>query len=72
MSRETSLLVTGFNGLEYWIASFIPIFLVDRVGRRPLMLFAAVGQCLSMAVLAACIAYPKSVAAGYIAAVFLL
>lgn len=41
------------------------------MGRRRLMLFTAVGQCLSMAVLAACIAYPSSKAAGWIATVFL-
>ncbi|KAH8882434.1 hypothetical protein GQ53DRAFT_831556 [Thozetella sp. PMI_491] len=50
---------------------FIPIPLIDRVGRRPLMLFAAVGQCLSIAVLASCIAYPDSKLASYVAAVFL-
>lgn len=72
MSRDTALLVSGINGLEYWLAMFIPIPLIDRVGRRPLMLFAAVGQCLCMAVLAGCIAYPENKAAGYTAAVFLL
>ncbi|AEO63159.1 uncharacterized protein THITE_2038523 [Thermothielavioides terrestris NRRL 8126] len=71
MSRDTSLLVSGFNGLEYWLATLIPIPLIDRVGRRPIMLFAAVGQCISMAVLAGCIAYPANKAAGYVAAVFL-
>ncbi|CAJ2511448.1 Uu.00g070730.m01.CDS01 [Anthostomella pinea] len=71
MSRNTSLLVTGFNGLEYWLATFIPIPLVDRIGRRPIMLVCAVGQSLSMAVLAITISYPDNKTAGYVAAVFL-
>lgn len=72
MTRNTSLLVSGFNGLEYWLATFIPIPLVDRIGRRPLLLSCALGQALSMVVLAGCIAYPANTAAGYVAAVFLL
>lgn len=71
MSRNMALLLSGVNGLEYWLATFIPIPLVDRLGRRPLMLFSAVGQCVSMAVLAACISFPGSKAAGYVATVFL-
>lgn len=34
------------------MASIIAIFLIDRVGRRPLMLWAALGQCLTMVLLA--------------------
>ncbi|KAF2767627.1 general substrate transporter [Teratosphaeria nubilosa] len=71
MSRNTALLVAGFNGLEYWLATFIPIPLIDKLGRRPLMLFAAVGQTVCMAVLSATIAYPGSKVAGYTATVFL-
>jgi hypothetical protein len=72
MSRNMSLLLSGFNGLEYWLATFIPIPLVDRVGRRPIMLVCAAGQTVSMAVLAGCIAYPGNQAAGIVAAAFLL
>ncbi|OQE32016.1 hypothetical protein PENSTE_c001G04509 [Penicillium steckii] len=71
MTREMSLLLSGINGIEYWLSTFIPIPLIDRLGRRPMFLFAAVGQCISMAVLAATIAYPNDKAAGYCAAVFL-
>lgn len=71
MSRETSLLLSGINGLEYWLATFIPIPLIDRLGRRPILLFSAIGQTISMAILAATIAYPDNKAAGYVAAVFL-
>ncbi|PWY62098.1 sugar transporter [Aspergillus eucalypticola CBS 122712] len=64
-----SLLMSGFVGLEFWIASFIPIPLIDRLGRRPLLLFGAVGQCVSMAVLAATVAYPGNKACGYVSVV---
>ena len=72
MSRETSLLLTGINGIEYWLATFIPIPLIDRLGRRPILLFSAIGQSISMAALAGSIAYPDSEAAGYVASVSLL
>ncbi|KAJ5618370.1 hypothetical protein N7528_007013 [Penicillium herquei] len=71
MSHKMSLLLAGFNGLEYWLATFIPIPLIDRLGRRPLLLFAAVGQAISMAVLASSTAYPDSTACGIVATVFL-
>lgn len=69
MSRNLSLLIAGFNGLEYWLATFIPIPLIDRIGRRRIMLFSAIGQTVTMAVLAGCIAYPNSKPAGYVATV---
>jgi len=40
------------NGTEYFLASFIAIALIDRVGRRKLMIFGAIGQCLTMTLLA--------------------
>lgn len=44
MSRDMVLLLSGFNGLEYWLATFVPLPLIDRVGRRPLMLVSAVAS----------------------------
>ncbi|KAG7527767.1 hypothetical protein FFLO_06609 [Filobasidium floriforme] len=52
LSRDISLLLSGFNGVAYFLSSLIPIWLIDRFGRRKLMIFAAVGQCCCMAVLA--------------------
>jgi Sugar (and other) transporter len=66
MSRNLSLILAGFNGLGYWIATFIPIPPIDRIVRRRIMLFPAVGQTITMAVLAGCIAYPNSKPAGYV------
>lgn len=71
MTRNMALLLSGFNGLEYWLATFLPIPLIDQWGRRPLMLFSACGQAVSMAVLAACIVFPGNKPAGYVATVFL-
>jgi MFS family permease len=47
----------GFNGLEYLVASIIPIWTIERFGRRKLLLFSASGQTVSMVVLAAAIWY---------------
>jgi len=52
LSHDFSLLLSGFNGIAYFLSSLIPIWLIDRIGRRKLMLFAAAGQCACMAVLA--------------------
>lgn len=46
-------LLAACNGTEYLLASFIPIFIVEKAGRRPLMLIGAAGMSASMAILAA-------------------
>lgn len=52
MSPFMSRLLAALNGTEYFIASWPAVFLVERVGRRKLMLFGAVGQAITMAILA--------------------
>ncbi|KAF3763371.1 general substrate transporter [Cryphonectria parasitica EP155] len=52
MSQFLSLLLAALNGTEYFLASWPAVFLVERVGRRKLMLFGAVGQAATMAILA--------------------
>lgn len=52
MSDFMSRLLAALNGTEYFIASWPAVFLVERVGRRKLMLFGAVGQAITMAILA--------------------
>ncbi|KAH8106089.1 general substrate transporter [Cristinia sonorae] len=47
-----SRIIAACNGTEYFLASLIAIFIIDRVGRRKLMLFGAVGQTLTMILLA--------------------
>lgn len=52
MSPFLSRLLAALNGTEYFIASWPAVFLVERVGRRKLMLFGAAGQAGTMAILA--------------------
>ncbi|KAI5462841.1 general substrate transporter [Mariannaea sp. PMI_226] len=52
LSPNLSLLLAGFNGVAYFLSSLIPIWIIDRLGRRKLMMFAAAGQCACMAILA--------------------
>ncbi|KAI1149890.1 general substrate transporter [Nemania diffusa] len=47
-----SRLLAALNGTEYFIASWPAVYLVDRVGRRKLMIFGALGQAATMAALA--------------------
>lgn len=52
LSPFLSRLLSACNGTEYWMASWIAIFTVEKFGRRPLMIFGAAGMSMSMAVLA--------------------
>ncbi|KAL6887633.1 general substrate transporter [Trichoderma longibrachiatum] len=52
MTPFMSRLLAALNGTEYFIASWPAVFLVERVGRRKLMLFGAIGQAATMAILA--------------------
>ncbi|KAI0199870.1 hexose carrier protein [Astrocystis sublimbata] len=70
LSHKLSLLLSGFNGVAYFFSSLVPIWLIDRLGRRKLMLFAAAGQAGCMLVLAATVAH-GSKAAGVVAVVVL-
>lgn len=71
MSGFMSRILAACNGTEYFLASWIPVVIVEKVGRRPLMLIGAVGMSLSMAVLAIATSFEKNAKAGICAAVFL-
>ncbi|KAJ5573685.1 uncharacterized protein N7459_008112 [Penicillium hispanicum] len=45
-------LLAACNGTEYFLASLIPIFVIELIGRRKLMLVGAAGMSLSMVALA--------------------
>ncbi|KAG9127543.1 hypothetical protein FRC07_012559 [Ceratobasidium sp. 392] len=47
-----SRILAACNGTEYFLASLIAVWLVERAGRRRLMLFGATGQCITMVLLA--------------------
>jgi MFS family permease len=71
MSDFLSRLLAAINGTEYFIASWPAVFLVERVGRRKLMLFGAVGQAAAMAVLAGVNSQPDNSSCQIAAIVFL-
>jgi sugar porter (SP) family MFS transporter len=53
MSPLVARIVAACNGTEYFLASFIAVFTIEKFGRRKLMLFGAAGMSMSMVVLAA-------------------
>lgn len=48
LSRETSSLVAGFIQIAFWVGTFPPIFLVDRLGRKKVLILGSTMLCLSM------------------------
>ncbi|THH12256.1 hypothetical protein EW145_g156 [Phellinidium pouzarii] len=52
LSDVDSRIIAACNGTEYFAASLIAIFIIEKVGRRKLMLFGATGQCICMILLA--------------------
>ncbi|KKA23827.1 MFS sugar transporter, partial [Rasamsonia emersonii CBS 393.64] len=51
-SQRLSSLMSGFLSLFYYLTTLIPIFIIDRTGRRPLLLIGLVGMAIGMCVLA--------------------
>lgn len=70
LSGFTSRLLAALNGTEYFIASWIAIFTIEKVGRRKMMLVGAAGQAASMAILAGTTSR-QTKTLGIVAAVFL-
>ncbi|ODN88841.1 sugar transporter [Cryptococcus wingfieldii CBS 7118] len=52
LSDEMSRVISGVNGTCYFLTSLIAIAIIERAGRRSLMLWMALAQCATMAVLA--------------------
>lgn len=48
MKPLESRILAACNGTEYFLASLIPIFIIDKVGRRKLFIFGTTGQFLTM------------------------
>lgn len=71
MDPTMSRILAAANGTEYFLASFIAVYTIERFGRRSLMLFGAVGMSASMAILAAVNAPPSGKGKGIVAAAFL-
>ncbi|KAG2126227.1 general substrate transporter [Suillus clintonianus] len=52
LSDVNARITSAANGAEYVIASIVAYYAIDYVGRRQLMLFGAIGQCIVMLLLA--------------------
>lgn len=46
LTRNLSLILGGCTAIVYLLASFIPLWTVDRFGRRPLLMISAAGLSL--------------------------
>jgi hypothetical protein len=70
MSPLISRVVAAAGATEYFLANCLSIFLIERVGRRPLLLIGCFGQAISMAVLAGMTSHLETVT-GIVATVFI-
>ncbi|WWC58333.1 uncharacterized protein I303_100873 [Kwoniella dejecticola CBS 10117] len=52
LGAEMSRIISGVNGTCYFLTSIIALFVIERVGRRPLMFWMALAQSITMAILA--------------------
>jgi MFS family permease len=66
-----SRILAACNGTEYFLASWLPVFICEKVGRRSLMLVGAVGMTFSMIVLAVATSFAGHSGSGIVAATFL-
>lgn len=71
--RTTSLLATGAYGVVNTLSTLPAVVLVDRAGRRPLLMAGAAGTCASLVVVGAVIAGygGSSAAAGWVGIAFI-
>ncbi|KAM0293765.1 hypothetical protein ACHAO9_001451 [Fusarium lateritium] len=60
LSKDVSSLVAGCIQIAFWLATFPPMFLLDRVGRRPMLLLGSVSLFMAMAIFTAGIAVNTS------------
>jgi hypothetical protein len=52
MTREMALLISGIITTEYFLASLVQIWLVDKFNRRTLMFISSWGEIITMVILA--------------------
>lgn len=71
LSHHLSLLLGGIMGIAYVLSVIPALFLVDRAGRRPTMLFSCGGICLCMIVLAGTLSHQHVNGTGIAAVVML-
>lgn len=68
-----SRFLTGWLGTEYFIAACLALFIVDRFGRRNLMILGAAGMAVSLVVIGASLKYstPENKSPALAATVFI-
>jgi MFS family permease len=49
---RSAILMTGFNGITYFLATIPPWYLVDRLGRRPILLSGAIVMAIALSLIA--------------------
>lgn len=55
-TRETSSLVAGIVQIAFWLGTLPPIILLDKYGRRPMLMMGSVALLISMSIFTAGIA----------------
>lgn len=68
---DSRIITASVNGVGYFLASLIAVKLIERVGRRKLMLFGTIGQIVGMGVMAATTAFPGQKGPVVAAAIFM-
>lgn len=68
-----SRFLTGWLGTEYFLAAVLALFVVDRLGRRFLMMFGAAGMAASLLIIGTCLKFstPQNKAPALAATVFI-
>jgi len=66
-------LLTACNGTEYFASAVVALFIVDRYGRRKMMMIGAAGTAISALIIGACLSQvtPQYKAPAYAATVFI-
>ncbi|KAI7866595.1 general substrate transporter [Spinellus fusiger] len=54
MSTEMAMLMTGIDGIIYFIGACTPIYTIDRLGRRKLMYWGLIGQAVTLLIVGGC------------------
>ena len=65
-----SRFMTAWLGTEYFLAACVALFVVDRLGRRNLMMFGAFGMAISLLIIGATLS-TGSMSGAYVATVFI-
>lgn len=68
-----SRFLTAWLGTAYFLSAVLALFVVDRLGRRNLMMWGAAGMAVSLAIIGGCLAYstPQYKGPAYAATVFI-